>query len=380
MSQRIFIWVQHLLGFGHFARARAISEALRDAGFDVTLVSGGVTPVEAVPQGVAFVQLPPARAQDELFDALVDERGAPVDQAWHERRREALLGALETARPDVVITETFPFGRRLLQFELSALIARAEQLVPRPLLVASVRDVLVRPRKPERAAAMVQFARAHYDAVIVHGDAAVIRLEESFAETAALGAYCHYTGYVCGEMPAPLSARREVLVSAGGGAAGRHLIEAALDARRHSRLKDRQWTFVTGPLSEALPETAREAGVEIVRSLPDFRQRLAGAAVSISQAGYNTLVEAVKARTPTVAVPFETEREKEQIMRAERFAERGLITVLRADRLDPVALARAVDDVADTEPGPNAIDCNGRAGTVRALRAILAGGRRAKDA
>jgi len=215
---------------------------------------------------------------------------------------------------------------------------------------------------------------------LIHGDAGVVRLEESFAETVALRAYSHYAGYICGEMPAPRGTRQEVLVSAGGGAAGRHLIEAALQARRHSRLRERPWTYVTGPLSNAATDSSREVGVTIVRSLPDFRQRLAGAAVSISQAGYNTLIEAVKARTPTVAVPFETEREKEQIMRAERFAERGLIKLMRAKELDPIALARAVDELAGIEPTPTAIDFRGREGTVRAVKAVLARGPRAKDA
>ena len=62
MSARVFIWVQHLLGFGHFARAKVVAEALRDAGFEVMLASGGVTPADAVPKGIAFVQLPAARA------------------------------------------------------------------------------------------------------------------------------------------------------------------------------------------------------------------------------------------------------------------------------------------------------------------------------
>mgnify|MGYP001198622251 CR=1 FL=1 len=93
MSARVFIWVQHLLGFGHFARARAVSEALRDAGFAVTLASGGVTPAEAIPSGIAFVQLPAARAKDELFEELVDADGRDVDQAWLERRRDVLLDA-----------------------------------------------------------------------------------------------------------------------------------------------------------------------------------------------------------------------------------------------------------------------------------------------
>src|SRR6185436_15836057 len=102
MSARVFIWVQHLLGLGHYARACALAAALRDGGFAVTLVSGGFSPPNSAPQNVAFVQLPPARAQDELFDELVDERGVLVDQRWHEARRDALLSAFESVRPEIL--------------------------------------------------------------------------------------------------------------------------------------------------------------------------------------------------------------------------------------------------------------------------------------
>ncbi len=370
MNARVLIWVQHLLGFGHFARARILSEALRDAGFAVTLVSGGVTPREAVPGGIAFVQLPAAKAKDELFDELVTAAGNAVDRVWHEGRRDALLDAFRNARPDAVITETFPFGRRLLEFELNALLDEASRASAPPKLIASVRDVLQRPRKDGRAAAMVQRARDRYDAILVHGDPSLVRLEESFAETAALAGRCIYTGYISADMPQAQATRREILVSAGGGAAGRHLIEAALEARKHSRLSARPWTFVTGPLTGGISVD----GATVVPSLPDFRARLANAAVSISQAGYNTLIEAVKARTTTVAVPFETEREREQLMRAQKFAARGLIKLVRAGDLDPRVLARAVDEVADSEPPPAAIDFNGREGTVIALRKILSDG------
>lgn len=369
MSARVFIWVQHLLGFGHFARARAISEALRDAGYAVTLASGGVTPAEAVPSGVSFVQMPPARAKDELFEELVDAEGRDVDQAWHERRRDVLLEALRGARPDAVITETFPFGRRLLKFELSALLNEVARMSPRPKLIASVRDVLQRPRKAGRAEMSVATARDHYDAIMVHGDPAIIRLEESFAEIAALADRFIYAGYICVEMPKPGGARREVLVSAGGGATGQALMAAALAARAHSRLNDRPWTFVAGPLSDAMP--VQMPGVTVVRSLPDFRARLAGAAVSISQAGYNTMIEAVKARTPAVVVPYESEREQEQAMRARRFSERGLVTVLPAGAMDPMALARAIDAIEGVAPPPSGIDFNGREGAVRAVRQVL---------
>jgi predicted glycosyltransferase len=129
---------------------------------------------------------------------------------------------------------------------------------------------------------------------------------------------------------------------------------------------------VTGPLTDALPDGPQ--GVTIVRSLPDFRARLASAAVSVSQAGYNTLIEAVKARTATVAVPFETDREKEQLMRALVFAGRGLVTLVRSNALEARVLARAIDATADTTPPAAAIDFNGREGSVAAMRTILGHG------
>jgi predicted glycosyltransferase len=369
MSTRVFIWVQHLLGLGHYSRACALAAALRDGGFAVTLVSGGVTPAGSSPPGVTFVQLPPARAKDELFDELVDERGALVDQHWHDQRRNALIAAFAVMRPDVVITETFPFGRRLLNFELHALIAAASAPRPKPLILASVRDILQRPRKAERAAAMVAYARAHYDALLVHGDPSIVRLEESFAETASLADLIHYTGYIGAPSPPSPTARNEILVSAGGGAAGKKLLEIALQAREHSRHKNRHWTFVTGPLTDGIASASEN--VTIVRSLPDFRARLASAAVSISQAGYNTIVEAVAAGTPTLAVPFETDREKEQRMRAEKFAARGWIKTMNQSDLQPQALAVAIDALIESPPKRASFNIGGGSGSVTALNQLL---------
>jgi predicted glycosyltransferase len=371
MSARVFIWVQHLLGLGHFARARALAAALSDAGFAVTLASGGVTPSDAVPRDYAFVQLPPARAKDELFDELVDDTGALVDQRWHEARRDALLAAFDKVHPDIVITETFPFGRRLLNFELHALIETARARVQPPLIVASLRDILQRPRKPDRANAMVDYAHTNYDALLVHGDPGVVRLEESFAEIISLAERTHYTGYI-GAKPQRVATRRtEILVSAGGGAAGKALIEAAFKARELSRLKGRPWTFVTGPLADGTAQHTPTNNVTIARTLPDFRARLSSAAVSVSQAGYNTLVEAVAAGTPTIAVPFETDREKEQRMRAEKFAARGWIKMMAQNALDPRALAVAIDDLADTTLPRASLNLDGAAGSVAALNTLL---------
>jgi predicted glycosyltransferase len=65
-------------------------------------------------------------------------------------------------------------------------------------------------------------------------------------------------------------------------------------------------------------------------------------------------------------VPFETERETEQALRAARFAEAGLCTVVRQSELTPARLAEAIDS-ALTMPPPDrhAIDLDGGNATAR---------------
>ncbi|MFH7191590.1 hypothetical protein ACHWGL_32355, partial [Klebsiella pneumoniae] len=60
-------------------------------------------------------------------------------------RRALLRQALAETAPDVVLTELFPFGRRALEAEFLDLVEAASERRPRPLILASIRDVLVAP-------------------------------------------------------------------------------------------------------------------------------------------------------------------------------------------------------------------------------------------
>jgi predicted glycosyltransferase len=70
-------------------------------------------------------------------------------------------------------------------------------------------------------------------------------------------------------------------------------------------------------------------------------------------------------------VPFETDREKEQLMRAEAFAALGLTKIVRSSALEPQALAQAIDAAAASTPPHHNIDFRGGAGTVRAIQMVL---------
>lgn len=369
MKRKILIWTQHLLGVGHLMRSMNVAAALGQSGQQVILVSGGHVADDVRPQDFTIVRLPPVRAKDELFDALSDLNGDEVTPALMQQRKRLLLDTFNAFSPDCVITETFPFGRRLVQDEVIALIAAANALPRRPKLVSSVRDVLQRPRKTERALGMVSYAQAHYDMVLVHGDESIVPAEASFPEIERMKHLLRYTGYI-GRMPGAGPRRRdEVLVSAGGGVVGDALIRTAVAARELSKLRHLPWTVVTGPLSAV--DVRDTQGIAFERHLPNLSERLAHAALSVSQAGYNTIVETIAGSTPAVVVPFETEREREQITRATCLAERGLLSVVRSGLLTPASLAAAMDERAALGMPGHSINLEGQAGTVAALSELL---------
>jgi predicted glycosyltransferase len=291
------------------------------------------------------------RASDPTFAGLLDERGRPVDDRFRAMRRDRLLALFDELRPRVVITEMFPFGRRAFRFELIPLLEAAAAARPRPWRLCSVRDVLVRKPDPEGYAWMLEQARAHFDRVLVHTDPRVIPFGLTFPHARALGARLVETGYVVEpEVARSAEGGGEVLVSAGGGRVGAALLEVAIAARGRSRLRARPWRLTAGgnlpaaafeKLGAGLPE-----GVILERQRDDFPALLANSLLSISQAGYNTVVEGLRFRKPMVLVPFETASETEQRTRAEHLVKLGLAQVVRESELTPQRLAGAIDRAA----------------------------------
>jgi len=355
MSARLMFHVQHLLGIGHLRRAATLSRHFAAAGYDTVLTSGG-SPVPGLDIGGAtLMQLPPVRATDKLFKVLVDDTGAVIDDAFKARRAEMLVDTLRRHRPDILFVELFPFGRRQLRFELMPLVEAARALSPSPRIVSSVRDILVQSPKPERVAEMVDLFERYFDDVMVHGDPAFIPFSRTFPEHARLADRTHHTGYVIDGLPRPGHAsdvgRGEVIVSAGGGAVGAPLMMAALDARARSKPRDLLWRFLCGP---AMPNDDFNAlrvqaarldprGIVVERARSDFTTMLANCVLSISQGGYNTIIETLSVADRAVIAPYAGGLETEQALRAELLAERGVFQVVAEDTLSAPALAAAVD-------------------------------------
>ena len=93
--------------------------------------------------------------------------------------------------------------------------------------------------------------------------------------------------------------------------------------------------------------------------------------VSVSQAGYNSILDILAAHVAAVVVPFASERETEQSLRAEALAARGVLELVRESELSPERLAGAIDRAIARGPGAIAIDTGGARRTATLIAGMI---------
>lgn len=349
---RILIYVQHLLGIGHVRRMVLVANALHAAGASVTFVTGGAPIPHMRPApGIRVVQLPAISAADIEFSGLVDEQGEPVDDWLKQQRGDLLVNTVTDCQPDIALVEMFPFGRRQMRFELVPMLDALQAMSPRPEIVSSVRDIIN--LRPHRVEETLNWLNRYFDQVVVHSDPTLFRLEDSFPEIDQFKGGIAYSGYITPEhmedaAPAGID-NGQILVSAGGGAVGEQLFELA--ARVAPQFPNHLWRFRHG--RKTSPATlahwrrlAPDAIFEPVAA--DFLQHLNTAALSISQAGYNTVCDLFATQCRSVLIPFAGGSETEQTRRCERLKGRGFL--MSEANASPAQLAETVEHALQAPP------------------------------
>ena len=394
---RVLFYVQYLEGIGHVVRAGRIAEALAARGAQITLVFGGEpVPGWAPPtagNSCKVVYLPPLRASPESYSRLMTPDGTPANAAYEARRRDRLLRAFDRVRPDVLMIEGYPFGRWAMEFELGPLLAHAAGgPAPRPLVLASLRDILQMPKSPAKAARSVAIYRRHFDGILVHGDPKLVRLEESFPPVAPFLADAHYTGIIAPAPPPPGTPPADgfdVIVTGGGGAIACPLLRAAITAKPATSLRGARWLALTGPRMAdgdwtRLTGAADAHEVTLERFRPGLPALMRGARLSIQRAGYNTVGDLLVAGCRAVLVPDADHGQREQPLRAARLEALGRVTVADEAELSPAALAARIEAALAQDVTRVALDLDGARRTAEIVGALFAAYQRrqppAKDA
>ncbi|MDH3664026.1 MAG: hypothetical protein OEU92_29105 [Alphaproteobacteria bacterium] len=375
----LLFYCQHSLGMGHLVRSFRLAEAL-GADFRTVFVNGGLLPsAPPVPPDVEIEQLAPIGMRPE--GGLISKDPALDLESAKRARRERLLTLLSTYRPSVLLVELFPFGRRKFADELIPLLDAAKAMERPPLILCSLRDLLVqhptKQRQHERFATTI--VNAYVDAVLIHADPAFARLEESFTPSEPLGVDIHYTGFVAPGPTSkkPVSLPGTILVSAGSGTVGAPLFQAALEAQPVLLEKTGlAMTLIAGPFlddeiwSALRSKTEGRSGLTLLRSVPDMAAELGHAAASISQCGYNTVMDILSTPLPALVVPFFTPKENEQINRAKRLHELGIVRLLHPGDLNGQALVANLVSLLQGATEPTRLNLNGAHGTARLVQSL----------
>lgn len=374
----LLFYCQHSLGIGHLTRSFALADALRER-FCVTFLNGGrLPPGVRVPPQVRIVDLPPL-GMDDGHTVVSRDVGVSVDAA-RARRKALILEAVAQVQPDVLLVELFPFGRKKFADEILPMIRAVRAKRPRRgVVVCSLRDILVDVRPDQRhhddrARGLVD---RYFDAVLVHADPSFARLESSFRPSRPMRTPVAHTGFVVpSDEGAAVPRGSHLLVSAGGGIVGEPLFRAVLDAV-DAMTNPPPLRMVAGPF---LPEpqwrllqrrVASRPHVQLVRHVDDMVAQMRAARASISQCGYNTAMDLVRAQVPALVVPYETPTENEQRTRAERLAALGAMQVVRSADITPAAMAGAIEALLAFKPTMAALETDGAQRSVQQIEALL---------
>jgi predicted glycosyltransferase len=377
----ILFYCQHSLGMGHLVRSLALAERL-GRHFRVMLLNGGRLPAGIViPSNIQFVNLPPL-GMDEANQLVSHDKRISVARAL-DRRKKMIRVTFDKLRPVAVLVELFPFGRKKFADEILPLLQAARSKGTRALVVCSLRDILVSRESDQeyndRAAA---WANEFFDVVLIHSDPSFARFEESFHSNVPLQVPIKYTGFVVpasGPAAPQVSKRKRIVVSAGGGIAGEPLLRTAIEALDYLRDdKSVEMKVIAGPFLNdeswrALRSLAQGKNkLRLVRQVSDLCGELCRAAVSISQAGYNTCLDVLRAKVPAILVPFAKENEDEQRKRALRLQDLGAVKVLEQHDLTPARLAEEIRESMKSKFATPALDLNGAENAAALIESMTA--------
>jgi predicted glycosyltransferase len=381
---RILMYSHDSYGLGHLRRTLSLAQAFveHDPGLGVLILTGStVSNAFRMPQGIDIVKLPSAV---KVSNGVYKPSRLPVTfERLRNLRSGLILNAAESFSPDAFIVDKAPLG---MKREVSRTLEYLHDKRPSTLTVLGLRDVLDDPdrvRRHWRDNHITEAIERYYDLILVYGPREVYDPLPEYGLPNTILRRSYYVGYVgrgptLGDTSDMPFRPGYVLVTAGGGADGFHLIRIYLESLREP-VPSFESIVVTGPLMDedskrTLERLSGGLRAKVVEFRADMERLIQGARAVVTMGGYNTTTELLAARKPALIVP-RVEPRVEQLIRARRLARLGLVEMIHPRDLTPSLMRGQVEDLLRRDPStaPNAeVDLSGAARTVKLVSASVA--------
>jgi predicted glycosyltransferase len=346
---RLMVYSHDAFGLGNIRRMMAICEYLLKAipNLSILLVSGSpMLQGFRLPQGLDYIKLP-CLNRGEAGDLSVKYLGTDVETTI-SLRSELILAAVRHFQPNVLMVDKKPFG---LKGELRSTIDYLQIMQPETQLVLLLRDILDSPETTKQEWQQHNFYEAverFYDQVLVVGMPEVFDVCQEYQFPELIAQKVQHCGYIRKEpgQKSRLQLRRElglqfqeklVLVTPGGGEDGFRLMKTYVEGVDQLDETVRS-ILICGPempshqreqLSQMIKQNLR---VQLEEFSDDLMSYMDAADAVVSMSGYNTVSEVLSLLKCAIVVP-RTKPGKEQLIRAERMAEMGLLRMIHPDQL-----------------------------------------------
>jgi len=355
-------------GLGHLRRCRTIAHSLVEdyRGLNILIISGAtIAGAFDYRARVDFVKIPSViKLHNGDYTSL--DRHIELDETL-KMRQAIIRHTAETFKPDIFIVDKEPMGLRgEVEETLTYLKAHGTTLV------LGLREVMDAPHLLEaewKRRDTMRKIEQYYDTIWVYGPPDFYDPLTELEVPPAVRDRMNFVGFLQRsvpreELPGHKPQGDYILVTTGGGGDGADLIHDVIHAYQQDPELTHNALIVLGPY---MPVKKREKLIRKGSKIPyikiiEFDNRMeeliAGAKGVVAMGGYNTYCEILSFDKPALIVPRIQPRE-EQLIRARRAAELGLIEMLLPDEADdPLRLAAALKALPSRAP-PSKSTANG---------------------
>lgn len=380
-SPKILLHCQYVYGIGHLVRVVELARGLSDH-FQIFILNGGeVVPNFDIPETLKFIQLPAIYKEENSNSLSSVDESISIEQCF-KRRKSIITQSVEEIKPDILITEHFPFGL-LFENEVIELISKVKLLNPVAKIVSSVRDIIESNGGGKRDEYVCALINQWYDLVLVHGDENFVALSKSFSKTAKVNIPVIHTGYVVRPVPEAQKVEKPplILASVAGGRMGNELLDSLINSHlRIKEIKRHNLVLFSGAFQKdfekqqdkVLSLKSDEIEIHFFDS-KKYLKYLSYASLVISLGGYNSIIESVSAKKPMLIYQrgFSGGNE-EQNIRIQLFQKNGYLDILTSDDLTAETLSIRILNKINNPKAPDCeLNLNGVQNSSQALTNLM---------
>ncbi len=371
-GSRVAIFSHDTLGLGHLQRCSNIARSLTATvpGVSVLLLTGSPAVHRyALPAGVDYVKLPSVKkAASEQYAAR--SLGVSDDDVL-KLRTNLILQTLQDYDPNVLIVDHAPTG---MKGEMLPALQWLGKHRPDCIRALGLRDVIDDPESVKALwndKGIYDVLRAHYEQILIYGQENIFDTSTAYALPDDLKRKSRFCGYVGEDEealdPSIINAcirpgQRTVAVTIGGGDGAGDLVIGNYLSMLEAHASTIGWRSIILPgpfipedllagFRERVAALSGKVAIHLLEFVTSTSPIMAKSDLVICTGGYNTTTQLLRFAKRGLLIPRIMHRQ-EQILRATRLAEMGLVTLFHPNDVNPESMHRHVVGLIDSAVEP----------------------------